>query len=519
MAIAYQAVNTLVLVDQASKAEQIASHLRSTGMAIQQSWVDSASEFSAALQRDAFDLGIIYRESDNTDLPAAILRYPDLPFLVVLSQYRNRLAENFIESGAADVVGFSHPIRLKKVLARTIIEAKLRKNNNALQEQYISQRAMLQSLLQSAQQAIAFIHHGVHSYGNPAYRELTGLQDEEHVLSTPLLDLIDPRDHATINQALRALNTGDCERQSLYCHFIRQDGSRMPVALELTQSWFDEESVVQLSVRPCQFEYSNDEKNNPFSDTIAEQAATAECGQLKSARLRFTTEPINSLRADNYERYCVNIWHEDGAADDLLQDDQSGMTLIDLDRCVILEAINQLAKRLQRNPNTQFLIPLQAEAAQHIGLTQWLQQHIHARSIPARAVTLVMTLTEGSNTFAEHFELTRQMQLAGVGVCIRGITGSTEEQLYLSTNDIDYALLTHPQLFTNKVKDEIGILPEHPLDTTLFDNIRKQVNICRRANVKTMMEAHHPDDIAALWKLGVDCLIGDLESQLECTEV
>jgi len=516
MTTVFRAVNTLVLVEQADKAEQIAWQLRSTGIAIQQNWVDNATEFSIALQRDVFDLAIIYRVAGETDLPAAVLRYPDTPFLVILSQYRNRAAEQLLTNGAADVVGFSHMVRLQKVLTRMVSDVELRKQHESLQEQYISQHTMLQSLLNGTQEAIAYLHHGMHSYGNPAYRQLTGLTDDEHVQRTTLLDLIAPQDQANLNTALRKMGSTHCGHTTLDCHLIHQDGSRIPVALTLAQSWYDGESVLQMTVRRQKFDYTSGtyrQQTTPSADSYTHH-------QLEAAGIHLKTEPVNCLRADIYERFCVHVQHITGGTTDLLSDDRSGMTLIDLDRCVILDAINKLNTRLKQNPNTQFLIPLQAEAAQHFGLTQWLQQHIQARNLPARAVTLMLPLANGSNTFAEHFELTRQMQLAGVGVCIRGISGTTEEQLYLSTNDIDYALLTPscnghsaPQHFDANTTDN------PPLDSALLNAIKIQIKICQKANVKTMIAANHPADIAALWKLGVDCLIGDLEAQLDCAQV
>ena len=409
---------------------------------------------------------------------------------------------------------FSHPVRLKKVLTRVISEAKVRAQYAALQEQYSSQHTMLNTLLDGTQEPIAYLHQGMHSYSNPAYRQLTGLDTEEEVLSTPLLDLVEQQQQPTLDDLLRQLEGGHRDKATLDCRMLGRHGQYTRVRLSFMQSWFDGESVLQLNVQAPPTEVDN---GKPATTQVAGKPTTTPLActpnLLVAARLKLVMEPINSLRADLFERHFVHIEHESGQrghALDLLQDDQSGLTLIDLDRCVVLEAINQLAQRLRRNPNAQYLIPLQADAAQHLGLTQWLQQHLQTRSIPARAVTLMMPLTGGGNTFAEHFELVRQMQLAGVGVCIQGISGTTEEQLYLSTSDIDYAILT-PQ------HDDAST--HIPLDNKSFATIQKQVKICQRANVKTMMAARHPSDIATLWKLGVDCLIGDLDSQLDCALV
>ena len=508
----YKAVNTLVLVNKVQKAEQIASHLRRAGIAVQQKWVSSTSEFSAALQSEPFDLGIIFCSPDDLTLPPAIMRYPDLPFIVVVAQYRNRIAEVLLDQGASDVVGFSHPVRLKKVLTQTIAHSRLRQQNAVLERQFESQNKMLQSLLEGTQEAIAYLHQGMHSFGNPAYQKLTGLGSEAEVLSTPLLDLIDPSDRSRVDAAIRQLEQSEIDHAEILCQMVTEEGLLQTVSMCLTKSWFDGESVLQLIATRRAAKVITRTVTEAELTVLPEVQSSNTEHLLNAAQLQLNIEPINSLRADLFDRHFVSLQHASGPVDsaaELLRDDRSGMTLIDLDRCIILESINQLTQRLRRNPNSQFLIPLQADAAQHLGLTQWMQLHMQARSIPARAITLTLPLT-GVSTFAEQFELTRQMQLAGIGVCIEGLSGTDEEQLYLSTSDIDYAILT-PQIDLQETQTR--------LDQASYVKIQKQLQICQRAKVKTMIAASHPADIAALWKLGVDCLIGDLEAQLDTAVV
>ncbi len=507
MTRSYQAVNTLVLVSDAFKAEEIAAQLRKAGIAIQQQWVSTSADFTAALQREAFDLAIIYANPQKTDIPAAIFRYPDTPFVVMLPQYRNRLAEELLELGVTDVVGFSHPVRMQKVLRRIIVEAKARTEHRRIEQQLRVQGDMLETLLTGTQESIAFLHQGMHSYSNPAYQRLTGLLSSEEVLSTPLLDLISPSDQPAIDLALRQIESGQQDEKSVHCYMLTRDGKRLPVTLRLTRSWYDDENVVQLMVSQ-RLAGQPAGARSPTMTSALPSANTLEL--LKTAGLRLNLEPINCLRADIYDRQWLRVSHTRGpveSAAELLQDDHSGMTLIDLDRSIILEAMNQLTARLKRNPNSQFLIPLHADATCHHGLTQWLQQHMQTRSIPARAITLVMPLTASGATFAEQFELTRQMRLAGIGVCVQGISGSSEEQLYLSTTDIDYAILG---------AQDLPVPDDQPLNRENFQLLSEQIRICRQAKVKTMIKARHPTDIAQLWKLGLDCFIGDPEAISAC---
>lgn len=249
MTLEIQAINALVLVDNPAQARKIARQLAAVGGTVQQSWVSSHAEFGAALRRDEFDLGILYCNASDQIVPAAIHRHPDTPFLAILDQYRNRKAEDLIDLGLTDIVGFSHPVRMARVLKRMLAEARIRLNYKQLLVRQQSQLTMLEALLHSSEDAVAYIHQGMHSFSNDAYQTLTGLPSSDAVLGTPLLDIIVQDTHRTVLQHLRRFEDGLSTPTHINTRMRHVKGHNIPVTLELSRSWYDEEVVIQLVAR------------------------------------------------------------------------------------------------------------------------------------------------------------------------------------------------------------------------------------------------------------------------------
>lgn len=248
MSLTHNTINTLVLVENASQAETVADQLRETGHAISQSWVSTTPDFSAALQREVFDMGILYLRDSEADVPASILRYPDTPFVAIMERYRNRIAEELLGYGLTEVVGLSHPVRLNRVLSRLLTDGQLRRKNRALEERNQSHESMFHTLLQRTTEPVAYVHQGMHSFGNPAYHALTGFRTPDELAQTPLLDIIAGDDHDIIAMRLKELEEGQSTAETLSTRLINQQGNELPVTLQFTRSWYDEESVLQMIV-------------------------------------------------------------------------------------------------------------------------------------------------------------------------------------------------------------------------------------------------------------------------------
>ncbi|MFC1368629.1 MAG: PAS domain S-box protein [gamma proteobacterium symbiont of Phacoides pectinatus] len=84
------------------------------------------------------------------------------------------------------------------------------------------------TLIESSQDAIAYIHAGMHVHANPTYLEMFGYMDLEEIEGMPILDMISKEEHRRFKAFLRALGMN---RRRWRC------SARPPAAKPLPQRW------------------------------------------------------------------------------------------------------------------------------------------------------------------------------------------------------------------------------------------------------------------------------------------
>ncbi len=513
----YRAINTLVLVDNAQQADSIATVLRQTGIPVQQNWVTSNSDFSIALQRDTFDLGIIYCQEGSSDLPSSISRYPDTPFLAILERYKNRAAETLLEHGVTDVAGKSHPIRMRRVIQRLLAEAALRHENEHLRQQQKQQDTLIHSMLQHSAIAVAYLHQGAHGYANAHYQQLTGLNHLEEVQQTPLMDLIASSDRKDVASMLREIETGTRAQANLQVQLQRPDGQRISDELELVPSYFDGESVVQLSARVPRTDIDSVHPADPtpaIDHSLAVTAQTPTNPATEAADkfdatlaivpvsnelpLQIEMLPMNNLRQDVRERLLVCIDDETapdrlpgidyGAFDLTLSLEEQIQQEREQDLWLIDQSLDWLQQHLLTSPDAQLFIPLTAPVTEHGQLATWLIKQLKQRGIAASALALILRYDNERLTAWQR--LVNALAATGVNICAAGMSTLSETEASIENGVVRFAFLNHADQ-----------------DLALAATLSGHIERCRAAQVKTVTRVLRQTDIASVWKSGLDCYV------------
>ncbi|MBX2826069.1 MAG: PAS domain-containing protein [Gammaproteobacteria bacterium] len=488
-----RAINTLVLVDTSRQAESIADALRLTGVAVQQSWVTSATEFSNALQREQFDLGIIFCVDALSHIPAAITRYPATPFLAVLDRYRNRTAESLIERGVCDVVGLSQPLRLRRVLERLLSAASLQHDNDHLRHLQRQQETTLHSVLQNTGQAVAYLHQGAHSYANAAYQQLTGLAELETVQQTPLLDLVDNGDEPLLREKLREIETGSASQAALDVTLNRPDGEKRSVSFQLSQSYFDDEAVVQLVAQPLEL-VTQPQSSLPTSEDLTatvlipttrwEQPAEENEMDLTLAvapgvdSTTFRWHRVNNLRADVQERLLVStsVGLANSSAEDTLDVNRQGLD----------QAMAWIHRHRGHHTDTQVFVQLSPAAAADTGLADWLKRQFKQRLVQSEALAVILPLTEKQPE--RWLKLARQLRQLGIALCFSNVRLSSDFEKMVQQNLVDFVFLDNP-------------------DWDEQEALARLVSYFRDANIRTISSISQATEVTQVWRRGLDCFV------------
>ncbi len=102
-------------------------------------------------------------------------------------------------------------------------------------------------LLDSARDAIAYIHEGLHVYANRAYLEALHLHDTEEINGLSLLEMM-KIEQGNFKTILKNLSKGEFPAESLQVCVTRPDGSEFDAGLVFSAAKFNGEDCIQMQV-------------------------------------------------------------------------------------------------------------------------------------------------------------------------------------------------------------------------------------------------------------------------------
>ncbi len=243
--------NLLVVDKTPEVADGINSLLRNSGIKIHVIHASKSAEVKQSLDQDK-PLVIIYVNPES--------RYANLEEIYQLaSDHRVPLAlysaldnpETLIESLKVAPCLVINSTNEKLLLA--CISQMLDSHEQG--EAHGQQRDRLQELehrfdllLDSARDAIAYIHEGLHVYANRAYLEALHVHDTEEIDGLSLLEMM-KTEQGNLKIILKKLSKGEFPEESLQVCVTRPDGSEFDAGLVFSAAKFNGEDCIQMQVQ------------------------------------------------------------------------------------------------------------------------------------------------------------------------------------------------------------------------------------------------------------------------------
>ncbi|MDA1076471.1 MAG: EAL domain-containing protein [Proteobacteria bacterium] len=236
------------------------SLLRSAGIATRVNTVSELDSITDVIKAGAYDL--LFCATEMGGLAAAIPGFrtgaPKLPIILISSDRVRFSSADGLMIGATDVIGENDAEHMLLVTRREISNVcqtqALVRSRMALAE--AEQRCQL--LLQSSRAAIAYVHEGMHIYGNAGYLSLFGLASPDDLLGLPLMDLV----HDDVADDLKAhLKTLREDNQEITTRFmgLSLDGSAVNGDITLAPAEYEGERCTQVIVRVAGNAETNEE--------------------------------------------------------------------------------------------------------------------------------------------------------------------------------------------------------------------------------------------------------------------
>jgi len=128
-----------------------------------------------------------------------------IPIIAVVdeeSRQRHRPAR-LLEEGA-DNYYLEDADHLVAVVRKELSHLRARKQGHSFETRFKETETRVQALLENSQEAVAYIHEGVHVYANPAYLQMFGYERKEDLADIQLVHMVPP----TYRDALKSILTG-----------------------------------------------------------------------------------------------------------------------------------------------------------------------------------------------------------------------------------------------------------------------------------------------------------------------
>ena len=271
-----ESMNLLVTDESPETAEHINSLLRNSGIKVHVIHTSKALEVKRAL--DQFSpLLIIFSNIESTSVSveeiSALARDYSVPFAIYSDFQNPEVLLEVLKSTACFVIHSESEVQLTETVGGLIGAHEINRNQAQQRNQLEELEHRYNLILESARDAMAYIHEGLHVYANRAYLEALHVQNVSELAGSSLLELIQA-DGLDMKKILQGISKGEYPEEALAVNFSRPDGSSFEANLAFSPAKFEGEECTQMLVHE-------------------RDAATGLAAELERMRI---TDPLTQLR-------------------------------------------------------------------------------------------------------------------------------------------------------------------------------------------------------------------------------
>lgn len=263
-------VISLLVVDRSrSDIDHIAQTLRGDGYQLELIHTDQVEEARGAIDYQPLDL-ILLRLSEGLPTIAEVRLMvaeakQDVPLIAVVDDdYRQQhKPARLLEEGADNYFYLNDADHLVAVVRKELRHSQARKREQSFETRFKESENRSQALLENTQEAIAYIHEGVHVYANPAYLRLFGYDHKEELANIQLVHMVPPGYRDALKSVLRRGIRSGKAVEPVELVGVRRNGQNLPILLECAPTRMNDEPCTQVIVRDA-----TAEKNPHFQQEL-----------------------------------------------------------------------------------------------------------------------------------------------------------------------------------------------------------------------------------------------------------
>jgi len=268
-------VHLLLLEPSSNHAEKIINALRNKGYAVRATQILSSDDLASILEKQVSDLLLAIPNHQELSAKQAIEQIAqfgrDIPTIVMLDQMDEEKILEALKNGACNTVSHDNMEMLCILTEKEIQHLETRRNKTQAELALRTSEKRCTLLLDSSQDAIAYIHDGMHVYTNRAYLELFDYTDHDEVMCVPALDMIAKENQEEFKQHLKDISISNDQHNFAFAG-ARSDMSTFEAIMTLSPANYDNENCTQILIRSANDNTELEEKLKEISslDTLTD---------------------------------------------------------------------------------------------------------------------------------------------------------------------------------------------------------------------------------------------------------
>lgn len=246
----------IIIEPDLNDAEMMISTIKSAGFAVRPERAEDEEDLLEKLQQHAPDLVLCTLTPESglslEAVTAGIHQVGRHVPVIAVTDGTGHDVVDCLQTGAHDLVQKDRPDHLKLVVKRAAEAQRQWRQLKSAQSSLREAERRCKTLLDSSRDSIAYVHEGMHVYANQSYLDMFGYTDAEDLEGMPIMDMVDPRDQATLKDFLRNYEDGreaaDPGR-SVEIRLIGPGGEPFAAQMEFTPASIDGEPCTQILIR------------------------------------------------------------------------------------------------------------------------------------------------------------------------------------------------------------------------------------------------------------------------------
>ncbi|MEP6899395.1 MAG: EAL domain-containing protein [Rhodanobacter sp.] len=246
-------IKILFIESSLEEAEQIISLLRNTGIAVRPARATNEEQLHSAINELEPDI-VMFDPAITTLVLRDVVQLldangRDYALLGLVNTMDNQSVADLFVQGARGVAARSQPKQLIAVLKREFDALQTRRQVRRLETSLRESERRCDALLDSSNDAIAYVHEGMHVRANQAYLDTFGYESFDDLLGLPVLDMIDAANADEFKSLLRGHARQEKMPSQLALRAHRANGDHFDATVEFAPATFEGEPCLQIVFR------------------------------------------------------------------------------------------------------------------------------------------------------------------------------------------------------------------------------------------------------------------------------